>query len=380
MGEKVSRAGRATIQDVAARAGVTAMTVSRVLNGSDRVLPATRSRIQAAIDDLGYIPNALARGLLTGRTRTIGLLVGDLGNPYWTAVASGAEEAAQAAGYSLVIGDIGDSEAHEDALVKTMLGNRVEGLLINAPAGRPLKRLVAAGYPFVLIGPEHRGIRTDVVRGDVYAGIVGLTKHLVSLGHRRVGLINGPPDDFESRERVKGFLATLGAAGVAAETLHVMNGTYAFRGGLESAQRMLSLPRRTRPTAIVASNNFLALSVIEAARGLDISIPEDVALACFDDFVLAAVIDPFLTVMSQPARSLGMQAAELLFKHLAKPAEWTPTRLVHVPELIVRRSCGAGLRDKTAAGARLSTAHPIDVPAPVRAPIVKSRRRVIPAA
>lgn len=319
------------------------MTVSRVLNGSDRVLPATRSRIQLAIDDLGYIPNALARGLLTGQTRTIGLLVSDLGNPYWTAVASGAEEAAKQAGYSLVIGDIGDSEANEDALIKTMLGNRVEGLLINAPAGRPLKRLATVGYPFVLIGPEHRGIHTDVVRGDVYAGIVGLTKHLLSLGHRRVGLLNGPPGDFESRERVRGFLETLADAGVAPGSAPVMNGTYAFRGGLASAREMLSLPRRGRPTAIVASNNFLALSVIEAARELGVGIPDDVALACFDDFVLAAVIDPFLTVMSQPARSLGKQAAELLFNHLARPQEWKPTRLVHVPELIVRRSCGSGL-------------------------------------
>ena len=175
---RLSKAGKTTIQDVAVRAGVTAMTVSRVLNDSERVLPETRQRVQRAIDDLGYIPNALARGLLTGRTRTIGILVGDLGNPYWTAVASGAEEAAQKAGYSLVIGDIGDTEEREDALIKTMVSNRVEGLLINAPATPPLKRLTAANYPFVLIGPEHRGIRTDVVRGDVHRIRIGARSNI----------------------------------------------------------------------------------------------------------------------------------------------------------------------------------------------------------
>jgi LacI family transcriptional regulator len=336
------KARKATIRDVAALAGVTAMTVSRVLNGSARVLPETRSRIQKAIDELGYVPNALARGLLTGRTRTIGLLVGDLNNPYWTAVASGAEETVRQAGYSLVIGNIGDTAAHEEELVKTMLGNRVEGLLINAPVGRPLKRLAAANYPFVLIGPEHRGIRTDVVRGDVYAGIVGLTSHLLGLRHRNIALLNGPSADFESRERLKGFRATIAAAGIDPDKAVIANGSFAYRGGYDAALTILRLPLEKRPTAIVASNNFLALSVIEAARAEGLRIPEDMALACFDDFVLAAVIDPFLTVMSQPARKLGMQSAELLLERLAAPSAWTPRKFVNVPQLIVRRSCGAG--------------------------------------
>ncbi len=339
VGETMNKGLRVTIQDVAARAGVTAMTVSRVLNGSHRVAPETRQRIQSAIDELGYIPNALARGLLTGRTRTIGLLVDDIGNPYWTAVASGAEDAGQRAGYSLVVGNIGGSEVREEQLIRTLVGNRVDGLLINAASGRPLTQLMKSNYPFVLIGPEHKGVRSDVVRGDVYAGIVGLAGHLLSLGHRKIALLNGPKGDFESRERVRGFTKTLAAAGVGSPL--VANGTFDYRGGYDAATALLSLPARERPRAIVAANNFLALSVIEAARELNLRIPEDVALVCFDDFVFAAVIDPFLTVMSQPARLLGQQAADLLLKRLDDPAGWQPTKLIHPPELIVRRSCGS---------------------------------------
>ncbi len=138
---------KVTIHDVAARAGVAAMTVSRVLNSSQRVAPATRERVQQAIDDLGYVPNALARGLLTGRTRTIGLLVGDISNPYWTAVASGAEDVAHQNGYTLVLGNIASSEEKEAELIQTMMSNRLDGLLINSPATRPLKRMLKRDFP-----------------------------------------------------------------------------------------------------------------------------------------------------------------------------------------------------------------------------------------
>ena len=332
---------KVTIQEVAMRAGVTAMTVSRVLNESARVAPATRQRVQQAIDELGYIPNALARGLLTGRTRTIGLLVDDISNPYWTAVAHGAEEVAQKNGCSLVLGNIGGSEDRQDELTKTLVGNRVDGLIINAPSGKPLKRLIQSNYPFVLIGPEHRGIHTDVVRGDVYKGAIGLTRHLLSLGHTRIALLNGPKADFESQQRVRGYTKALTDAGVQFDDALVFNGSYAFRGGHQAATAILSLSGKGRPTAIVASNNFLALSAIEMARHFGASIPDDIALVCFDDLVLASIVDPFLTVMSQPARTLGAHASQLLFDHLNSPGTWAPTKLIYPPELIVRRSCGS---------------------------------------
>jgi LacI family transcriptional regulator len=329
-----------TIHDVAAHAGVAAMTVSRVLNGSARVAAGTRERIQKAIDELGYIPNALARGLLTGRTRTIGLLVGDITNPYWTAVASGAEEVAHQNGYTVVLGNIGDSEDKEEELIEKMIGNRLDGFLINSPATRPLRRLVARNYPVVLIGPEHKGIHTDIVRGDVYLGAQGLTQHLIDLGHRRIALLNGPRHDFEAQQRALGYAERMRHAGIEPDERLLAHGSYSYNGGYAPAMRFLRMPPEIRPTAIVASNNFLALSVIEAARALGTRIPEDLALVCFDDFVLANIIHPFLTVMSQPAKVLGAQAAQLLINRLNNADTWRPTKLVFTPELIVRRSCG----------------------------------------
>lgn len=330
-----------TIHDVAARAGVSAMTVSRVLNGSNRVAAETRQRIEQAIEELGYIPNALARGLLTGRTQTIGLLVSDITNPYWTAVASGAEDVAHQNGYTVVLGNIADSEEKENLLIQTMVSNRLDGLIINSPATRPLEALMKRGYPFVLIGPEHKGIQTDIVRGDIFYGAQVLTRHLLELGHQRIALLNGPKADFEAQQRALGFIQTLQEAGIEPDRSLIVNGTYGFRGGYGLAMQLLSLPASERPSAIVASNNFLALSAIEAARALDLRIPEDLALVGFDDFELASIIYPFLTVMAQPARILGVQAAQLLINRLNNPDTWRSSKLIFTPELIVRRSCGA---------------------------------------
>jgi LacI family transcriptional regulator len=338
-----------TIQDVAARAGVSAMTVSRVLNGSTRVSDATRQRIEVAIEELGYIPNALARGLLKGETHAIGLIVGDITNPYWTAVVSGAEEVAHRNGYALVLGNVGDSTDKAGQLIETMVSNRLDGLLINMHAkpfetnsfsDKVLRKLAKRNYPFVLIGPEHKGINTDIVRGDNDYGAQVLTRHLIELGHRRIALLNGPRSDFEAQHREQGYLKSLADYGIEADRELMVEGSYLRRGGYPQALGLLKLPEGIRPTAILASNNFLALSVIEAARDLEIQIPEDLALVGFDDFELASIIYPFLTVMAQPARVLGVQAAQLLIDRLNNPEKWRPSRLVFTPELIVRRSCG----------------------------------------
>jgi len=329
-----------TIQDVAARAGVSAMTVSRVLNNSSRVAPETRKRIETVIEELGYFPNALARGLLTGRTQTLGVLVGDMTNPYWTAVASGAEEVAHRNGYTMVLGNIGSSPEKASQLIQTMVSNRVDGLLINGGPRKTLTTLLDRRYPIVLINKEYKGIQTDIVTGDNFYGAQVLTKHLLNLGHTHIALVNGPKDDSEAIERERGYKQTLKEHNIESRQNLIVSGSYWRRGGYLPAQHLLSLPPNERPTAILASNNFLALSVIEAVRDAQLSIPEDIALVCFDDFELSSIIYPFLTVMAQPARMYGVQAAQMLIDRLNNPEIWQPTRLVFTPELIVRLSCG----------------------------------------
>jgi LacI family transcriptional regulator len=330
-----------TIRDVAARAGVSAMTVSRVLNGSQRVSPETRQRIEEAIEELGYSPNGLARSLLRGRTQTLALLVGDITNPYCTDLASGAEEVAHRNGYTLVLGNLGNSSEKASHLIQTLVSNRVDGFLINAGPRDIFKTLMKRKYPVVIIGPEYPGIQTDFVTGDNFYGAQALTRHLLNLRHRRIALLNGPKGDSESIERERGYRQALEENQMEVRPEWIVEGSYWRGEGYEPAQRLLSLPAEGRPTAIVAGNNFLALSMIEAARDANLRIPEDVALVCFDDFELANIIYPFLTVMAQPVRTYGVQAAQLLIDHINNPEKWRPSRLVFTPELIVRKSCGA---------------------------------------
>lgn len=330
-----------TIQDVALRAGVSAMTVSRVLNGSRKVAPDTRQRIEQAIKELGYVPNALAQGLSRGRTQTIGLIMGDITNPYWTEVASGAEEVTHQNGYTLVIGNVGEQAAKLGEMLQTMLSNRIAGLLVNAYAPKLINPLVERGYPLVIIGPEDGSARTDVVKGDVLYGAQVLTRHLLNLGYQRIGLVNGPKKDPESIDREKGYRQVLVESGLRVNDAWIVYGSYSRHGGYEPAQALLSLPAEQRPTALIACNNFLALGIIETARHLGLRIPEDVALVCFDDLEPASAIDPFLTVMAQPARVLGIQSTQLLITRLNNPDRWQPSRIVFKPELIVRRSCGS---------------------------------------
>jgi len=333
-----------TIREVAAHAGVSAMTVSRVLNDPSRVAPETRKRVEQSIEELGYFPNALARGLLTGRTQTLGLIVGDITNPYCTALASGAEEVAHRNGYSLVLGNIGNSAEKANRLVETLVRNRVDGLLINAGPRDIFKMLMKRKYPVVIIGPEFKGIQTDFVTGDNFYGAQVLTQHLLNLGHQRIALLNGPKDDSEAMQRERGYLQTLAEHDIIPEPEWIVEGTYWRGGGDQPSAQLLGLPPGHRPTAIIASNNFLSLSVIEAVRDARLRIPEDIALVGFDDFELASIIYPFLTVIAQPVRTYGVQAVQLLIDRLNNPEKWQPSRLVFTPELIVRNSCGAKLQ------------------------------------
>jgi len=342
-----------TIQDVAARAGVSAMTVSRVLNHPTRVATATRQRVEQAIRELGFVPNALARQLLRGRTHTLALLVSDIGNPFFTQIARGVEDVAQRNGYTVIFGNSDESVEKERQYLHALLGRRIDGLLI-APAGngsRPmLDLLVQRGTPFVLLDRAIDGVPSDVVIGDSIGGARKLTEHLISLGHRRIALVSGDPEVPTARDRRRGYIGALREHGIEPRPELIIDGVYRRDSGTRAAWHLLALPDDQRPTAIFAANNFLAVGVIEALRTAQVVIPRDIAVVCFDDIEMAAALDPFLTVMAQPARTFGTIGAQFLLERLepssgADGSRSTPAprRVVLPPELIVRVSCGAQL-------------------------------------
>jgi len=333
-----------TIQDVAARARVSAMTVSRVVNGHVWVAEATRKRVEQVIEELGYVPNGLARGLLKGHTRTIALLVSDISNPFFTLIARGVEDVAQSKGYTVNFGNSDEALAKEHQYVHAMLSKGIDGMLLT-PAQKGSRKtidfLLRRGTPVVVIDREMEGIRTDQIVGDSVGGARRLIQHLLSLGHRSIALVNGPPTVPTAIDRRRGYVEALGEAGLTPMPTLILESNYKRDGGFRAAQQLLALPDDDRPTAIFAANNFLAIGVIEALRQAGLSVPEDIAVVCFDDIELASLLHPFLTVAAQPARTFGTIAAQFLIERIEAREPIAPRKVVLPPELIVRLSCGS---------------------------------------
>ncbi|MDQ5851701.1 MAG: LacI family transcriptional regulator, partial [Chloroflexota bacterium] len=325
-----------TIQDVAAHAGVSAMTVSRVINKHARVASGTRRRVEQSISELGYVPNALARGLIQGRTRTIALIVSDISNPFFTEIARGVEDVAQRNGYAVILGNSDESTEKERLYVNAMLSNRTDGLLI-AAAGRESRKtldfLDKRGTRFVLIDRDVEGVQADAVVGDSVGGARMLTEHLIALTHRRIGLVAGPLEVSTARDRLRGYQEALRAHHIALDGTLVVESDYKRQGGYRAAQQLLALPIGQRPSAVLASNNFLAVGVIEGLRAARVKVPEDIAVVCFDDLELASALDPFLTVAAQPARTFGTVATQFLLERLEGTESLPRRKVVLPPEL-----------------------------------------------
>jgi LacI family transcriptional regulator len=330
----------ATIHDVAKRAGVSVATVSRVISGRGYVSPASRQQVLAAADELAYVPNGMARGLKTQRSGLIALLVPEIVNSFYTTISRGVEDVANANGLQVILGNTDESVAKETAYVELMVSTRVEGVIV-APAGRSaksLKPLLATAVPTVLVDRSLKDFPADVVRGDGLGGAQTLTQHLLRLGHQRIALINGHLHTSVARDREAGYRKALSDAGLEIDGSLISSGTWFIDDAEERAAAILATPNP--PTAIVATNNFMAIGALRALRKRGLSSPTDVALVSFDDIEDAAEIDPFLTALSQPAYTMGTLAMQLLLERINGTFRGTPREIILSPQLLVRRSCG----------------------------------------
>lgn len=343
----------ATLHDVAKRAGVSPMTVSRVVNGSGEVSPRLRARVEQALAETGYMPNTLARSLRARRTDTLALVLPDMTNPFFTTVAQGVETAAREAGFSLLLANSDEREEEELRLVSMLLQRQVDGLLV-VPAG---------GGGDVIHFCQDRNVRVvvvdrrpqvpgaDVVRSDAEGGARELGRLLVGLGHREMTVLSGPASVLTAVDRATGFTAALEEAGVPAP--RVIHGAFTIDSGHEMAIRAVrELPR---PTALFAANNFIAIGVLHALDELGLRVPEDVAVVGLDDLPQAMVTFPFLTVASQPAIEMGKQSVAMLLDGLANPNR-APREVILPTEIVIRRSSGghvgsAAARNEMAASA-----------------------------
>jgi len=329
-----------TIYDIAKQANVSAMTVSRVINNTGRISEKTRLKVKRVMDEMNYVPNAMARSLVLQQTKILSLLIADITNPFYTTLARGAEDTAMRLGYKLLFGNSDENLDKEKEYVDMILSTRVDGVLF-APAGdasdKHLETLIRHNIPFVLIDREVPGVESDMVLGDSKEGARQLVEHLVSLGHRRIALINGSPDVSTARHRYAGYRDALKLNDIPFDEELVFEVGYKQLTDSGVIDALLALPER--PTAIFAANNFLALGAIRELRGKGLRVPDDISVVCFDDLGASSAIDPFLTVAAQPAYQFGALGIQFLIERIqgtAVAGEWR--KLILPSELIVRQS------------------------------------------
>lgn len=336
--------GSATVQDVAREAGVSAMTVSRVVNGGSNVREATRKSVLDAIEKLRYRPNTAARTLAAGEATQIGLLYSNPSAAYLSQFLIGALEGARRAGAHLVLEPCeGDSADEQAEATRQFAGADVQGVILPPPLSEsaPVQaELAAAGIPWVAIAMGRRGPGTLNVRIDDYEAALAMTRHLIDLGHRDIAFIKGHPNQVASAERYRGFVAAIEGAGIDLGSLRVEQGYFTYRSGIVAAERILA--GATHPTAIFASNDDMAAAAVGVAHRQGLHIPEDISIVGFDDTALATNVWPELTTIRQPISDMAETAVAMLLARLRNrdvdAAEEADRILPH--ELIARESCG----------------------------------------
>ncbi|MGQ4513302.1 substrate-binding domain-containing protein [Streptomyces sp. DW26H14] len=336
----MDRARPAGIKDVADAAGVSVGTVSNVINRPGSVADGTRRRVLAAIARLGYVRSESARQLRAGSSRMLGLLVLDMANPFFVAVAAGAERSARDAGLGVMMCDSAESTDEEAAYLTLFSEQRVRGVLVT-PAdrtGRNLGILRHHGIPFVSVDrivPSAEGCSVSV--DDVTGGALAV-RHLLLAGHRSLAYISGPMHLTQCQERREGALTALAAAGLPQDTLrHIRATRLDVASGRDAGARLLGT--QPLPTGVFCANDLLALGVLQALYEAGVRVPEDVALVGYDDIEFAGAAAVPLTSVRQPARRIGALAAGLLIEETGERAEGHEhRRIVLEPELVVRAS------------------------------------------
>lgn len=360
------RHGTVTIQHVAERAGVSAMTVSRVINGEPNVRDSTRAAVLDAIERLNYSPNAAARSLAAGDALHVGLLYANPSAAYLSQFLVGTLEGARRAGCHVVLEACASESADEQAdATRRFLNTNVEGVILPPPLSESqavLNELDIANIPFVTVAMGLPRANALNVRIDDFSAAREMTTHLIGLGHRLIGFIKGHPNHIASHERTRGFLAALEEAGLDAAGAPTEQGYFTYRSGLIAAERLLA--RDPRPTAIFASNDDMAAAAVSVAHRQGLDVPRDVSIVGYDDTAQATTVWPELTTVRQPVAAMAEAAVELLLSDLRarRSGGQSPgTEKVLGYELVLRESSappprGEKKRAARGTGARLAAA------------------------
>lgn len=331
------------IAEVARAAGVSAATVSRVVNDPARVRADTRERVEEAIRRLGYRPSRVARRLRVrgGRSALIGLLIPDLQNPFFADLARGVEDAASGEGFTVLIGNTDEDARRERHYLQVMGAESVDGVIL-PPSGRrspAAEELIRHGTPVVCVDRRLTRPRVDVAVIDNVRGAYEATHHLLDRGHQRIAFIHGAPRLSTSRERLKGYREALADAGIPFDPSLTLAGDSRQPSGHRLTSRLLALS--PRPSALLVGNSMMTLGALEAVHQAGLQVPHDLAIVGYDDMPWALALDPPLSVVRQPGYELGSVAADLLMRRIGEPGRSTTVVMLQ-PELLVRASSDGG--------------------------------------
>ena len=332
----------ATIRDVAREAGVSVATVSRVLNDKGVVSPDTHRLVREAASRLNYSPNAAARSLITQETHTVGVLLPDLHGEFFSEVIRGIDLAARRAGRHLLVSSSHSASADLVSAMRSMRG-RIDGLIVMAPEtdASPAIRECAGSVPIVLLNPGEVPGDCSAISVANFEGARAVVRHLLGLGHTRIATITGPAHNHDARQRLAGYRAALAEAGIEPDARLEIAGDFLEPSGYEAADALLA--DTPRPTAVFAANDKMAIGVMGAMSDRGVRVPEDLAVAGFDDIETARYINPPLTTVHVDSFRLGECAVEAL---LGSARNAGATGHIMLPAtLVVRRSCGAAHHD-----------------------------------
>lgn len=335
-----------TIKEVAREARVSVATVSRALNKKGTVRVETSRRVRVAAEKLRYAPHGAARSLITRQTHTLGVLLPDLFGEFFSELIRGIDLAARRRGYHVIVSGSHSDRAETRAMVRAMRG-RVDGLLVLSADldARELEANLPFGFPVVLLSGAGKGV-FDAVRVDNHGGASAMVRHVIDLGHDRIAFVAGPGKNLDAAERLRGFRDAVGRA-TGATSLEIQ-GDFREQAGYRAAARILR--SKLRPTAVLAANDAMAIGLLAAFRERHVRVPEDIALAGFDDIPIARYMTPPLTTVSVPIADLGARAAARLL-HALDGDDVPRTRREDIlpTSLVIRASCGELLRARPAA-------------------------------
>lgn len=333
---------RPTMADVARAAGVSKATVSRVLSGIEGSCTAeTAAHVRETAERLGYVINSLAASLRNRKTRTIGLVIADVSNPFFGALTSGVEASLADAGHSIILANSGNMEAREQSLVQILVEKQVDGIIL-APSGSASDHVLAAheqGVPVVLVDSSIPGLAVDCIGIDNHKAGRDATAHLVAQGHRRIAIVTGPLAASFDRERLEGHRAALAEAGIPFDEQLVLSADLHVAGGEQAMARLAALP--DRPTGLFVLNNMMTLGVLVGLQKAGLRVPADLSLVAFDDQDWYSITVPPITAIANPAYEIGRRAGTLILQRARKAGPELPVQDIRLDATLVERASTA---------------------------------------